>query len=259
MKQTLKHFIFLLGLTFFFISCKSVAVLPTKTPIKNVDISALATKIKSNYPKINKVRSRIRVTYDDGKREQQIIVQFRLEKQKKIWLSASMIIPIAKLMITPEEVLFYEKFQKNYFKGSLDIINSLTKMSFIYSDIENLFLGKPFLDPSLGRWKQVSNPKNYILLPQGKRNRLKPTLFFNPSTFILNEQRFLIPGTNQTLTIKYLNHFRIEGEILPQLIEITLFNGQISKRLELEFTRTDFPEKLNFPFQIPVEYNEIEF
>jgi len=155
--------------------------------------------------------------------------------------------------------LFYEKFQKNYFKGSLDIINSLTNMSLRYSDIENLFLGKPFLDPSLGRWKQVSNPKNYILLPQGKRIRLKPTLFFNPSTFILNEQRFLIPGTNQTLTIKYLNHFRIEGEILPQLIEITLFDGQILKRLELEFTRTDFPEKLNFPFQIPAEYNEIQF
>jgi hypothetical protein len=258
MKETHKHFIFLLSLTFFFISCKSVVVLPTKTPVKNVDISALASKIKSNYPRINKVRSRIKATYDDGKRERQIIVQFRLEEQKKIWMSASMIIPIAKLMITPEQVLFYEKFQKNYFKGSLDIINSLTKISFGYNDIENLFLGKPFSDPSLGRWKQVSNPENYILLPQGKRIELKPTLFFDPNTFLLKEQRFLILGTNQTLTIKYLNHFRIEGESLPQLIEITLFDGLVLKRLELEFTRTDFPDTLNFPFEIPVGYNQIE-
>ena len=96
----------------FIISCKTVNVLPTRTPIKNVDLEALAQKIKANYPKINKLRSRIKVVYDDGKREQQIIVQLRMETKKIIWLSATMLIPIAKLKVTPNEISFYEKFQK---------------------------------------------------------------------------------------------------------------------------------------------------
>ena len=71
----------------FIISCKTVNVLPTRTPIKNVDLEALAQKIKANYPKINKLRSRIKAVYNDGKREQQIIVQLRMETKKIIWLS----------------------------------------------------------------------------------------------------------------------------------------------------------------------------
>lgn len=242
-----------------FIGCKSVAVLPTNTPVKNVDIEALALKIKSNYPKVNKVRSRIKATYNDGAREQQLVIQFRMEEKKKLWLSATMLIPIAKLMITPQEVFFYEKFQKTFFQGNFDLINAPYNTDFDYSDIENLFLGKPFLDPSEGRWKQISNPQYYILIPQGNRTGLTPTLFFDPVSFLLKEQRFILPGTTYNLTIKYLRHIKIEGVSLPSLIEITLFDGTVSQRLELEFSRTDFTEGLTFPFEIPQGYSKIEF
>ena len=33
-----------------------------------------------------------------------------------------MIIPIAKLLVTPNKVSFYEKFQKTYFEGNYDLI-----------------------------------------------------------------------------------------------------------------------------------------
>ena len=248
------------GTLFFLLSgCKSVAVLPTKTPVKNVDISALSAKIKSSYPKVNRMRSRIRVTYDDGSRQQQIVAQLRLESQKNIWLSASMIVPIAKLLITPEKVSFYEKFQKNYFEGDIEGINKMLQLSFSYQDVENLFLGIPFLDLGSGRWKQISNPQYYILLPQGKRNGIQPTLFFDPVTFLLTEQRVLIPGTNKNVSIRYLNHTNIEGETVPQKVEITLLEGDQIQKVELEFTRIDFPDTLTFPFEIPGGYKTLEF
>ena len=64
MKQKLQYLIFFIGLILTFNACKSVAVLPTKRPLKNVDITALASKIKSNYPRVDKLRSRIRATYE---------------------------------------------------------------------------------------------------------------------------------------------------------------------------------------------------
>ena len=87
---------------------------------------------------------------------------------------------------------------------------------------------------------------------------ITPTLFYDPTTFLLKEQRLLIPGTSRTLTIKYLNHSRINGETLPQNIEISLFDGKNFQRLDLEFTRTDFPNALNFPFEIPEGYSKIK-
>ena len=68
------------------------------------------------------------------------------------------------------KVSFYEKFQKTYFEGNYDLINTPFRTNFGYSDLENLFLGKPFLSPDQGRWKQISNPKYYILISQGKRS-----------------------------------------------------------------------------------------
>ena len=168
------RFVILVPVLLVFAACKSVAVLPTKKPIKKVDISALASKIKENYPKVNKVRSRIRAVYNDGKRQQQVIVQLRIEAQKTIWMSASMVIPIAKLLITQEGVSFYEKFQKNYFKGNFDLINDPFNTTFSYEDVERLLLGKPFLDLNVGKWKQISNPQYYILIPQGSKSGFQP-------------------------------------------------------------------------------------
>lgn len=251
--------VFAVGIFFLLSACKSVAVLPTKTPVKKVDVSALATKIKSNYPKVDKLRSRIRAVYSDGKREQQVIIQLRMQSQEKIWMSASMIIPIAKLLITKQGVSFYEKFQKNYFEGDFKLINAPFNTAFSYNDIENLLLGKPFLDPTVGRWKQISNPQYYILISQSTKGGLQPTLFFDPTTFLLKEQRFLIPGSLQTLTIKYTNHQRMEGEYIPQQIEISLVGGENTQSVTLEFTRTDLPNMLYFPFEIPDGYNQISF
>jgi hypothetical protein len=259
MKKNLGYLTGLISLLLIVGSCKSVAILPTSKPVKNVDIVALAAKIKSNYPSVSRLRSRIKATYDNSEREQQIIIQLRMEAQQKLWMSASMIIPIAKLMITPNKVSFYEKFQKNYFQGTFDLINSPFKTDFDFKDIENLFLGKPFVDPAVGKWKQISNPIHYVLIPTGKRSGLLPTLFFDPVSFLLKEQRLLIPGTTQTLSIKYLNHMRIEGENLPQRIEVSLFDGEKLQRLELEYTRTDLPSSLTFPFEIPEGYKKISF
>ena len=259
MKNLIKNTVYLFLLLIVFQACKSIAILPTNSPIKNVNIEALASKIRSNYPKVNNVRSRIKATYNNGKRKQQIIVQFRMESKKKIWLSATMIIPIAKLLVTPNKVSFYEKFQKTYFEGNYDLINTPFNTNFVYSDLENIFLGKPFLNPDQGRWKQISNPQYYILIPQGKRLGIKPTLFFDPVSFLLKEQRFFVPGTNYNITIKYLRHIKIEGKSLPSLIEITFFDGNQSQTLELEFNRIDFIENLNFPFEIPNGYSKIKF
>ena len=259
MKKYFNIWLILLSSVMFFSGCKTVAVLPTKTPLKNANLEALVSRIKNNYPKVNKLRSRIKATYDNGKREQQVIIQFRMENKKKLWLSATMLIPIAKLMITPNQVSFYEKFQKSYFQGGFDLINKPFGTNFRYSDVENIFLGKPILDPGYGRWKQISNPQYYILIPQGKRAGLKPTLFFDPVSFLLKEQRVIIPQNNYSITIKYLQHLRIEGKSVPSLIEIILFDGNERQALKLEFTRTYLTEEINFPFEIPKGYSKISF
>lgn len=241
-----------------FAACKTVPVLPTKAPVANVDLAGLAKEISAQQPTITNLRARIRATYDDQKNRQQVILQLRMNNQKSIWMSATMLVPIAKLLLKPNEVAFYEKFQKRYFEGDYALINSLFDTDFGYDDIKNLLLGNPLLDPSKGRWQQISNPDYYLLMPKLTKSNLRPVFFFDPESFLLKEQRVVLPGSSKTLSIKYLDHQRVQGKNFPLSVEISFFDGKKLTKLLLEYTRVDLPSNLNTPFDIPKGYKKIE-
>ena len=163
---------------FFFYSCKSITVLPTNKPISNVNINALIDKINTNTLNFKNFKSRIRVIYDDGKKKEQVIVQMRVKSDEIIWLSATMLVPIAKVIISKDNLRFYERFQKTYFDGDLNAINSILKTKINYNKLENILLGKPFVNLDNYSWKQISSSKNYILISKGRNNIFNPTLCF---------------------------------------------------------------------------------
>jgi len=241
----------------FFTSCKSITVLPTNKPISNVNINGLIDKINTNSLNFKYLKSRIRVKYDDGKNEQQIIVQLRVKSDEIIWLSATMLVPIAKVVIIQDKIRFYEKFQKTFFEGDINSVNTFLKSEISYKKIQNILLGKPFVDLKNSSWKQVSNSKNYILIPKGRNNSFKPTLFFNPVNFLLEEQRIFLPEIIEVLRIEYSNYLNIEDNNIPQTIRISIIYEGILRSIEIDLTNINFTEKLNFPFEIPKGYKKL--
>jgi hypothetical protein len=239
-------------------SCKTLNVLPDSKPIENVSLKRLTKKINAATPSFKNFRSRLRVTYNDGKREQQLNVALRMSSSKTIWMSATMLIPIAKLMITPTELQFYEKFQKTYFKGELDFINTQFNTDFRYEELQNILMGIPAVDLERSRWKQVSHPSLYVLTSASNELPYQPTLFFNPSDFRVTEQRFFIPGTANVLSIKYPEYQRINNKVIPKRIELSYFNGQQLMSIAFDLTRADFPSKITFPFSVPKGYQSIQ-
>ena len=89
------YFILLVLMTF--TACKVTKVLPNNTPVKNFKIKELQKAINSSRSNLKLFRSRLKVTYDDGKRAQELVVNFRMKENESIRLSATMLIPLAKL------------------------------------------------------------------------------------------------------------------------------------------------------------------
>ena len=154
------HFfpLLLLGWILVFAACKSPVVPSSRTPIKDIEIKELTKSIAKNQLDYKKFRSRVKTTYDNGKRKQQIIINLRLEKSKSIWMSATMIVPIAKLLVTPERVSFYEKFEKTFFEGDVSFINQQFETSFEFKDLQNLLMGLPLININRVVWKAFRIP-----------------------------------------------------------------------------------------------------
>ena len=252
-----KRILILILTGLFWGGCKSVAVLPTKAPVNKVDLRLLAKEIQKQHPQFNHLRGRLKATYDNGKNKQQVVVILRMTQNQKIWMSANMLIPIAKLMLTPKEVQFYEKFQKTFFEGEIAFINRLFNTEFGFKNIQDLLLGVPVLLPQKGKWRQITNPIDYVLTPRGSLKDLQPTYFVNPTTFLLKEQRFVLPQGQNILSFKYPEYQNVGGQNLPKRVEISYFDGKQLLQLQLQFSRLTFPKKITFPFEIPEGYQPI--
>ena len=248
----------MLVLALLWTSCKSLAVLPNKAPVDKVDLKLLSKQMNKQHAKFNHLRGRLKTTYDNGKNKQQVIVSLRMTQDEKIWMSANMLIPIAKLMITPKAVQFYEKFQKTFFEGDVDFINRQFNTQFGFQNLQDLLLGKPVIALQKGRWKQIANPIDYVLSPRGRIKNFQPTYFVDPTTFLLKEQRFVLQG-QRILSFKYPEYQKVGGENLPKRVEISFFDGKELLQLQLEFSRLNFPKNITFPFSIPAGYQPISF
>ena len=68
-----------------------------------------------------------------------------------------MIVPIAKALITKDQLLFYEKFQKTYIDTSLN--NNNTSLPSVSIElIQNILFGKPVVNIDNRNWKIIQNP-----------------------------------------------------------------------------------------------------
>jgi len=258
MIKRIKNFCFISILILLLVGCKSIVVLPTNKPVSNVSINGLIDKINANSLNFKNIKARIRARYDDGKNKEQVIVQLRIKSNEIIWLSATMLVPIAKAVIIPNKLRFYEKFQKTYFEGDINSFNSLLNNKLDFKQIQNLLLGRAVADLEKSSWKQISNSKHYIIVSQGRKNLFNPTLFFNPINFLLEEQRIFLPNISEVLRIQYANYIKIEDNNIPQTIRISLIHEGGLKSLVIDFTNIDFPTRLTFPFEIPAGYKKLE-
>ena len=92
------------------------------------------------------MRNRVKVEFNDGKSIQSIILSLRATENESLWISASMIVPIAKIFLDNERIIFYEKFQKTYVDQDISQLMRLAGIKKPVKLIQNLLFGKPLIE-----------------------------------------------------------------------------------------------------------------
>tara|TARA_B100000900_G_C20369645_1_gene629840 strand:- start:56 stop:823 length:768 start_codon:yes stop_codon:yes gene_type:complete len=239
-------------------ACKSLTVLPSKKPVESIKLKKLIDNFEKSEEKINFFRAKIKATYISKKIKQSVSINLRLENGKSLWLSANILVPVAKLLMTNEKVLFYEKFQKKYYDGDYKFLNSILGTNFNLQDIQNIFVGNPIDNLKKTKTNRIDNPEYYVLINNNSQ-KYKTTYFFDTESFRIREQRFLLlDGLNNILSIKYPVYQKINEKIVPKQIQISSFVNDEFVTIILEFIRVDFPKNLTNPFKFPDGYTKIK-
>ena len=243
--------IFILLLLFFLAGCSTKKKIVSDRPINDLEISEIIKNSKKSELKFQNLRNRVKVEFNDGRSTQTVSLSLRALNQEIIWISASMIVPIAKILLSNERIIFYEKFQKTYINQEIDIIMNSLGIKNPVKSFQNLLLGKSIFDINRGSWERIENP-NYYVLKSSKG--IQTSLFINPKTFLLDQQRIFIPMLSSLITIDYSNYKNIEDKIVPNNVLISYLRGNKIIKINLKYSQFDFPNNLTFPMEIPTDY-----
>ena len=237
-----------------FSSCKSKKIVGDVEGVKRLSTKKIIRNNKATFAGYKTVSAKLKGKFRNHKSSTGFSINLRMEMDEIIWMSIKKLgFPVAKLIITPEKVIFYEKIKRTYFEGDFSLISDFLGTDLDFDQVQNLLMGRPFMELRSNQFVVEVSKGDYIL--SLKKQQELYALFFNidPRSFTLNSQQLKDATSTNTLEVKYP---KFERQI-PKKIEIHVQAKNKKTFVDLDFKSVQFDKTLRFPFKIPKGYKKI--
>lgn len=222
--------------------------------------AAVVSVIQNHYDKevdFKTLQGRLSLNYQTEDRSQSVTVAFRMKKNDTIWMSGQVLgIPLAKVMITPNSVQFYEKITQTYFDGDFSLLSDLLGTPLDFQKVQNLLLGQAVYDLRSERYVLTESTRGYQLKP-AEEDFLTRLFLLDAGNFKAIAQQLGQQSENRNVTITYPSYQKVRGKIFPEQINILANDGPENTRIDMTFRSIEFNVPVSFPFSIPSGYEEI--
>ena len=240
------------------LNCKSITKVETNRGFKNISTKSLLKNISKEELSYKYLFLRSQATIIKDGRTNQFNLRIRIKNKDKILISGSLLIPLFKGLVTKQEVVFYEKFNKTYYQGSYKHLSKILNFELSLNSLENLLVGRPIEDLESIRLSQEKNINGYTLGYINKINKIKSSYVINPISYNLKNQSLSSIETNNELMIEYGNYKLIDSQSFPQEIIITAKRKEDTLKILLNLKINRIDQKFSFPFSIPKGYKKVE-
>ncbi len=255
-----KNIIYLLVLPLLFGSCRGVK---TITGSDTANSALLAKDIIAAHnlasPDFTTMAGRIKVKYEDEKKVQSITVSLRMEKDKKIWIKASILgITLAKVYITKDRVSYYETISNSYFDGDFTLLSEWLGTEVDFDKTQAILLGQTMFSMAGNDYSSKVVNNKYKLQPKHPLDDFIYSLILNPDNFKAASASVAQPGNNRLLTVHYGPYQKLKGSFYPSEVTINTSEGDSRTRIDVTYRKIDLDVSISFPFSIPEGYEQID-
>lgn len=236
------------------VGCKSLSLTaPSSATVDNsIKPRIVQQKIASNALAFESLQWRGQAVLERGGKRQKISVSTRLKQDEGIWINGSVIVPLARVFITPKQLQGYEKINRQYAQIDFRALKKLLGVPLNYKIIENLLTAKP-VDARAFKRAKLSFAKNAYVFSLRKRGvELK---FIFDAEFRLTEQR--LKENKTTFSVLYDTYKKMDGQWIPEQLSATLFGENGATTLTLNVKQVQLNGNVNMPFAIPDGYKPI--
>ena len=257
----MKKILFLLTIIFLS-SCKSKGVfVDTKTPtaVKDSDVLTSEKIIQNHYSNKNDfstlyIRANAKYRHDDD--SQSVTAEVKIKKDEKILVSIRVLgITMAKALITPKGVKYYEKINGNYFEGNYEALSQWLGTDLDFNKIQNMLIGHPIDDLTKGNYSFTETDKFYTL--NAIDDKTEKSFFFEAEHFLLKKQEIRQPEKERSFEVDYPKFQNFASGIFPAGLNINAFQTKGKTTITVDYNSITFNEDLSFPYDVPDGYDRI--
>ena len=249
-------------LTVFMISCKSKAVIvaASNEPVAPANYLSAKKIIENYYTNKNEfstlyIKSSAR--YADDKQTQNVTAGIRIKKDEQILVSIRFLgITMAKALITPTMVSYYEKINGNYFEGDFSSLSQWLGTDLDYNKIQNMLLGQAIDDLTKGKYIESLLEHTYRLDDTSNINT-KKSFFLDADKFLVQKQEITQTAEERMIKVAYADNKVYNEGILPSSVLINTFQKKGNTEINLEYNSVTFNQELSFPYSVPNGYKRI--
>ncbi|MCK8523283.1 DUF4292 domain-containing protein [Aquimarina sp. D1M17] len=250
--------VYLLCISLLFLnSCKGTKEVAT-TRIKKLSAEKVIANHYNKSFNFETLNAKIKIKYDDGKKSFGPSATLRMEKDKMIWVSVKMLgITLAKALITPEKVSYYEKIENTYFEGDFKLLSEWLGTELDFEKVQQLLLGQALFNLRDDKYKATVYNQTYQLKPKTELALFERLFLIQPEGFKIAEQQLKQPIENRNLNIIYREYQKVGNQDFPKRIRIDAVQTDSKTTIDLEYREVDYNARVSFPFKIPSGYKEV--
>lgn len=251
-----KKISFLFVCAFLIFSCKSkhsVKELSANEELATIKIINGHYADKKDFSTLN---IRTNAKFKDSKNSYSFSADIRIKKNEIIWINVKLLgFPVAKALITPNKVSYYEKINGTYFEGDFSLLSNWLGTDLDFNKVQNLLTGTALDDLTASKYLSQVENEMYQLTEKTQTNTVK-SFYFEAANFLLKKETILQVKESRSLEINYPSHEKQNNMFLPNEINIKAEQGD-TVFIDLVYKNILFNENLSYPFSIPSNYEEI--
>lgn len=227
------------------------------TPIEDAAVSRVVAEHYESEVNFETLQGRLRLHFQNESQNQTVTVNYRMKKNDSIWMSAQVLgIPLAKVLITPESVKFYEKIGNTSFDGDFSLLSNVLGTPLDFEKVQNMLLGQTIYDLTEEAFVLTESARGYQLEPR-REGPLKKMFLLDTKNFRTLAQQISQKAAARSVTITYPEYQNIDDQVFPRRIKVIANEGGSSTQIDMEFRSIELDVPVSFPFSIPSGSKEI--
>lgn len=239
------------------VSCKSKKVLLESDATGSKTADSIIKNHYDNKKDFSTLYIKANAKYKDDKQSQSVTADIRIKNNEKILVSVRFLgITMAKALITPTEVKYYEKLGGKYFEGNYAALSQWLGTDLDYSKVQNMLLGYAFDDLNKSKY-DVSIVEKMFKLADKKNQTTQKNYYFEAENFALKRQEIIQSNENRMLQINYNEYHKVSDVIFPLNYKIEATQDKGKNTIEIDYKNITINEDLSFPYNVPEGYDRI--